>query len=386
MPDSVVVVGAGAFGGWTALNLLRRGTNVILVDQWGPGNSQSSSGGESRVLRYLYGQDHVYSEMTLQSVQQWTQNQETWGEKILEKTGQLWLFQSTDDYARVGLDGLAALDIELQELSLHKAKQKFPQFNFDDIRSVFFEPDSGLLHARHSCQIVCKKFVEEGGRYIKAAVRTNFSGSNTLSSIELSNGERMVADQFVFACGSWLGKLFPTILGNHILPTRQEVHYFSLPDGSREFDLGKLPTWVDVGQRIRYGLPYTGERGLKVGDDTRGSIIDPTTEERRPTSGSIQDVRSYLEGRIPSMKNAPLNESRVCQYENSPDGHLIVDKHPEIENVWIVGGGSGHGFKLAPALGKHVANCLLSNESSKPTFSLQRLGTIESRTTQFETK
>ena len=138
-------------------------------------------------------------------------------------------------------------------------------------------------------------------------------------------------------------------MGDLIRPTRQEVFFFGTPEGDPRFSESALPVWIDRAERIFYGVPGNQWRGFKLADDTRGAPFDPTSGERVPSAQGLQAARDYLAFRFPALKGSPLLEARVCQYENSPDQHLIVDRHPGAGNVWLVGGGSGHGFKLGPA-------------------------------------
>ena len=131
-------------------------------------------------------------------------------------------------------------------------------------------------------------------------------------------------------------------------------------------------------------MPEGEGRGFKVADDTRGVAVDPTAMDRTPTREGVERARAFLGRRFPALAGAPLLEARVCQYENSPDGHFVIDRHPEADNAWIVGGGSGHGFKLSPALGEHVARAVLGEAEPEQVFRLARLGKIEDRRTQME--
>jgi glycine/D-amino acid oxidase-like deaminating enzyme len=200
-----------------------------------------------------------------------------------------------------------------------------------------------------------------------------------MEAISLNDGTTIKAGAFVFACGPWLGKIFPDVIGSLISPTRQEVYFLGTPPGDQRFNEGNLPIWVTFGKRVVYGIPGNERRGIKVGDDTRGEPFDPTDGDRTPTSSLTQIMREELRVRIPDLANAPLLEARVCQYEDTPDKNLIIDRHPEAENVWFVGGGSGHGFKLGPALGEHVAHLVLGRRQQRDRFQLSRSGLIEKR-------
>ena len=366
------MVGAGAFGGWTALHLVRRGARVTLVDAWGAGNSRSSSGGESRIIRATYGPSQPYTKMAARAMQLWNEHEKRWGANLLHKVGVLWMAATEDDdFERGSLPVLREHEIIHEELSANEMASRWPQINFDGVRWGIFEPKGGFLRARYACQVVAKEFVAEGGEFTEAAVLPKGLEKGSKEGLRLSNGSELVADAYVFACGPWLGQLFPETIGALIRPTRQEIFFFGPPPGG-EFSVAKLPVWGDHRDRFMYGMPASDGRGFKVADDTRGPAFDPSTGDRTVSAEGLQRAREYLGFRFPAMKNAPLIESRVCQYENTPDENFIIDQHPDNQNVWIVGGGSGHGFKHGPALGEMVADCVLQGKESDSQFRLSR--------------
>jgi len=173
----------------------------------------------------------------------------------------------------------------------------------------------------------------------------------------------------VFACGPWLPKVFPDLLGERIFPTRQEVFYFGPPAGDDRFRAPAMPVWVDFSEEI-YGLPDFEGRGFKVSLDRHGLAIDPDTGSRVFTPETLAAVRGFVGRRFPALKDAPLVLSEVCQYENTSNGDFLIDRHPERENVWLVGGGSGHGFKHGPALGEYVTARIVEGGKVEDRFSL----------------
>ena len=255
-------------------------------------------------------------------------------------------------------------------------KKRWPQINFEGIVWGIFEPDCGYLDARASCQAVTDAFVAAGGKYRQVAVLPAGLETAPVRNIRLSDGSQLKADAYVFACGPWLGKLFPQTIGDLVQPTKQEIFFFGTPAGDDRFNDTHLPVWGDHRGSFRYGIPgaLLGEarRGFKIADDTRGPAFDPTTGERVVSQETLKDIREYVAFRFPALKNAPLVETRVCQYEQAPDGHFIIDRHPAAENVWILGGGSGHGFKHGPALGEMMADLILKDREPDATWRLSR--------------
>ncbi len=369
----IVVIGAGAFGGWTALHLLECGARVTLLDAWGPGNSRASSGGETRVMRGTYGPDQPYTEMAARALRLWQKYERRWKRQFLHRTGVLWMASGRDDAFESGsVEMLRAAKIKFQELSAAQMKKRWPQINFEGIQWGIFEPECGYLDARASCQAVVEAFVTTGGRYRQLAVLAGELENGPLRSLALSDGSRLKADCYVFACGPWLGKLFPQAVGDLVQPTKQDVFFFGTPAGDDRFSDGHLPVWADHRGRFRYGIPGSDRRGFKIADDTRGPAFDPTCGERVVSPKTLRDIREYVGFRFPTLKDAPLVETRVCQYEQTPDSHFIIDRHPAMENVWLVGGGSGHGFKHGPAIGEMMAELILKERDANAIFRLAR--------------
>jgi sarcosine oxidase len=363
----VAVVGAGAFGGWTALYLLRAGAQVTVVDAWGPGNSRASSGGETRIIRGGYGSDQPYTRLAARALQLWREHEVRWKQKFLHRIGVLWMAGADDAFERASLPELRAAGLPFEELSPQDLRRRWPQINHEDIRWGLFEPESGYLTARAACRAVVEEFVASGGEFRVAA-----ASPPDQSGLSLSDGSKLRADQYVFACGPWLGKLFPDVIGDKVRATKQDVFFFGTPPGDQHFEEGRFPVWADNRQTFFYGIPGNLGRGFKVADDTRGPAFDPTSGERTVSPDNLKKVREYLAFRFPGLKDAPLIETGVCQYENTPDNHFIIDRHPSADNVWIVGGGSGHGFKHGPALGEMVAGLVLRGEPAELVYRLKR--------------
>jgi sarcosine oxidase len=367
----VVVFGAGAFGGWTALALQRSGASVTLVDAWAPGHARASSGGETRIIRATYGTRAIYTKMALRALELWQVFDRD--RDLLRETGVLWMFGDDAGFGEASARVLADHGAPFAPLTHAEARRRYPQVRFDDAVSIFFEPRAGYLFARRACERVVEQFTAEGGIYRQAAAVAPITANGTgLKQVAMRDGVTMEADVFVFACGPWLPELFPDIIGDRIVPTRQEVYYFGTPAGDGRFCDSSLPVWVDIHSSQMYGIPSTTGTGFKVADDASGPRLDPTSNERVASADGVARAREFLGNRFPALADAPLVGSEVCQYESTPDSHLIVDRHPLASNVWIVGGGSGHGFKMGPALGEMVAALIHGDAEPDPQFGLGR--------------
>jgi sarcosine oxidase len=376
-----IVVGAGVFGAWTAAKLREAGRSVLLLDAWGPAHARASSGGESRMTRSAYGADEVYTRMATESLADWRRLSDAERVRLFHRTGVLFFFPRVEAYLEDSYRVHQALGLPTERLDQAALRRRFPQIDFDGIAEGLYEPDFGALMARRAVQALMARFVADGGYYRQSAVAPPVTDGGRLERIACADGEAFSAEHYVFACGPWLGRLFPDLLGNRIFPTRQEVFFFAPPAGDLRFHPGALPGWADFnGGDIFYGFPDLEGRGFKIAHDAHGPRMDPDTGDRTASAEGLERVRGYMRGRFPTLADRPLNEARVCQYENSSNGDLLIDFHPELTNLLLVGAGSGHGFKHGPAVGRYAAELLLGTKRRiEARFSLASKGAAENR-------
>ena len=378
--SDVVVIGAGAFGAWTAQHLSKAGARVTLVDGYGPGNSRSSSGDESRILRCGYGPDEIYSRFARRSRELWRELEARHdsGVPLWHQCGVLWTASADDPYVVQTLATLRNGQHAVEVLDRASLQSRYPRFQTGDVERAMIEPDAGVVMARRAIQVLTADLSSSGVRLVQArAVAPSTRGG--ITALRLTDGTELSAARFVFACGAWLPAVFPEQLGQRITPTRQAVMYFGTPPGDGQFTASRMPAWIDFGTGM-YALPDLEGRGVKVGIDAHGARFDPDTGERTLDRESVKAARTWLRRRIPALSDAPLVESRVCQYENTSNGDFLIDRHPDHENVWIVGGGSGHGFKHGPAVGEYVTRLIATDTAPDARFSLATKGTAAGRT------
>ena len=177
-------------------------------------------------------------------------------------------------------------------------------------------------------------------------------------------GERLEADHIVWAGGAWLAGIFPEVVDLRV--TRQDVYFFGAPAA---WQAPSVPAWVDFDGGV-YGVGDLDGRGFKASPDSEGPDFDPDTEDRVPSADKEREARAYLALRFPELAGAPLVGTRSCPYSLTADTNFLVAPHPEHERVWLLGGGSGHGFKHGPALAEYVQGLLEGREAADPAFAL----------------
>jgi sarcosine oxidase len=385
----VAVIGAGIFGAWTAYHLQSERARVVLIDAYGPGNSRASSGGESRIMRLGYGPDEVYTRSAQRSLSLWQHFFDQIGasdqalpkrypaDPLFHQTGVLWFAREGDAYVEATMATLQRCGVAVEHLSRSALARRYPQLELGPVAWGILEPGSGVIMARQAVRAVVNQIVTLGGAYLKQAVVPP-KNKGRLEWVTTVAGERIYADKFVFACGPWLPKLFPEVVGDLIHVTRQEVFFFGVPPNESRFMPPNLPVWIDFNDLV-YAIPDVDGRGFKLAIDSHGPDFDPDSGERIVTESGLKAVRSFISVRVPALKASPVLEARVCQYENTSSGDFLIDLHPDFENLWLVGGGSGHGFKHGPAVGDYVLRLIAGKADVEPRFTLASKGRVRER-------
>ncbi len=342
------------------------------MDARSPGHPHSSSGGQTRIIRATYGAHRLYTHMAARALRRWQDEDVLWRHNCLRPAGAIWMSAGEPAFARESQAALADEGVPCDRLTRTQAQGRWPQICFDDVDVVLHEPTAGFLLARRACEAVATRFEAEGGRRRQAELAL----CEDPEALRLTCGERLEADAVVVAAGPWLGSLFPRLLGDRIVPTRQVSHYFGTPAGDTRWVSPALPIWLEVGEHVMYGIPGEDGSGFKIGNDSPGRVLDLQSDDRAIDDGEVEVTRQYLARRFPGLSAAPWLGGEVCQYEATPDGHFVIDTHPDNSQLWLVGGGSGHGFKMGPVIGEVVADAVLGRTAPDPAFCLARFSTL----------
>ncbi len=366
-PD-IVVVGAGTFGMWTALNLQRLGARVTVVDAYGAGNSRQTSGGETRGVRTSYGDrphGRLWTRWANEAIRKWTAWDEMGRDRLLPRlffnTGDLILREETSEYIENTRAHWNALGTPYEPLTADEVAYRWPWVRFENLGVALYEPAAGVVRARRAIESVARVFEEEGGTIRIARAAIGARNGARLETVAVEGGEAISAETMVFACGPWFPKVFPRLMGNRIRISIGHVFYFAVPPGDTRFAFPNMPSYGVPGCTGWPALP-PDHRGFRV--RTGGRVgDDPDTSDRWIPAESHERPRQILERHFPDLVGAPINETRACHYESSVDRNFIVDHHPDFNNVWLLGGGSSEAFKFGPVLGEYIARRMLGVEN-----------------------
>lgn len=348
LPD-VVVVGAGAFGGWAALSLRERGAKVTLVDAYGPGNPRASSGGENRNISAAYGDREVYTRWAHTAWAAWHRRQEEFGRRLIYPSGGLRILPRKVMAADIATFDRLKLPYEL--LTGTEVSRRWPQIRYEEAEMAFYDRNAGTVKARDSMIAVSEVFMQKGGVVQLGYAKPGRSAGGRLETITV-DGTPVSAGAFVFACGPWLPKLLPTLLGDRITAPRRELFFIGTAPGDTRYRWENIPYLAD-------GILSTSSDiggGYKLAPNLLGVPIDPDDGDRLPTPFLIDQVNAFLARHLPGLVGRPVIQSYVCQLERTDNDHFLIDRHPDYANAWIAGGGSGHAFKMGPVLGEYIAD------------------------------
>jgi sarcosine oxidase len=349
---SLVVVGAGVFGASLARHCARAGWAVTLVERVAPGHVRAGSGGESRLIRCAHGADAWHARSARRALDLWREIDPA----LVAEAGVVWFARREEGWEADSERVLRSLGIACERVD---AAGLFPSVATRDLAFALLEPDAGVLRARDATRVLAAQAVEAGAELVLEEARP--SGAE----VALAGGRVLEADHAVWACGAWLPALFPGVV--HLRITHQDVFFFGADAAWRT---PGVPGWVDY-DGAAYGLGDLDGRGVKVSPDVEGPEIDAESAPRVALAEHERLARAYLAHRFPALAGAPLVGTRTCQYELTPDTGFVIAPHPEhAGRVWLLGGGSGHGFKHGPALAERVEGWLTGAQPPDPRFAL----------------
>jgi sarcosine oxidase len=354
---SAIVVGAGVFGGSLALRLVSSGWDVTLVEQYPPGHVRAASGGESRLIRSSHGSASWYTRSARRALELWRELERESGSDLFVPSGVAWFFSSSNGWGAESERVLREESVPVERLAPEEGARLFPSFDPTGLASILYEPEAGVLRAREATRVISEQAVARGARFVSGTAAPE---GETVAV----GGEWLEADRIVWAGGAWLAGIFPGLVDLRV--TRQDVYFFGAPGG---WQAPSVPAWVDFDGGV-YGVGDLDGRGFKASPDSEGPDFDPDAEDRVASGEKEREARDYLALRFPVLGGAPLVGTRSCPYSLTTDTNFLVAPHPEHERVWLLGGGSGHGFKHGPALAEYVQGLLEERDAPDPVFGL----------------
>lgn len=400
----VIVVGAGAWGSWTAYHLRDRGVRVTHIDQYGVANSRATSGDESRGVRSSYGDRstvQVWTKWARAAIKRWEEFDAEYaprfGTKLYYTTGDVIMRAADEPFLKLTREQWTKDGVKHEVITGDEVRKRWPVINADDTTIAIVEPDAGVVRARASTQVVAALGRDKGVDFKVSRVKPGPIVGGKMDGVVLEDGTVLRADQYVFCCGPWLKKMFPYMENRTSIPMGN-VMYYGVPAGDSRFTFPNLPSFNFPGVTGWAALPHDS-RGFRV----RGGIgapppapgtpapqgpppaqaapdpaqNDPDTSTRWFPADRLESTRRFVQRRFPLLANAPLLETRSCHYESSVNRDFIIDHLPETTNVWIAGLGQAEGFKFAPIVGEYVAQRVMGIDGDPALIKAFAMPTAE---------
>jgi sarcosine oxidase len=370
----VIVVGVGAMGSAACYHAARRGARVLGLDQFAIPHSQGSSHGYSRLTRMAYYEHLDYVPLLKRAWELWEQLEEASGQKLLFKTGGLYMGHPDGEVVRGSLASAQRNALAHELLDAKTLAARYPQFQLPGDFVGVYEPRGGILAPEKivwaHCQLALKAGAELHGN--EPLEEWHIDGDRV--SVRTARGT-YTARKIIFAAGAWSAKLLDA-LGVKLIITRQ-ISAWVWPKDAAMFEASLFPAWaIDVpGQGLWYGAPLLPDNpGLKVALHFPGMPTDPG-HVAPPQRHEEELIRTTIRRILPAA-DCPLLGLRTCLYSNSPDSHFIIDRHPRHPQVLVAAGFSGHGFKFASVIGEALCDLALNDATHLPVefLGLGRFG------------
>ena len=357
----VIVAGLGAFGAATVRAAAAAGSRVLGLDARMPPHSFGSSHGRTRILREAYFEDPRYVTLVRRSLEAWQALEGAAGRTLFRATGCLALGPADGRLLAGSLRSALAHDVPHEHLDAAEIRSRFPIAWVPDDFAGLLEHRAGVLDAEGGVEAMVASARMDGAllRPGVALRRWEADGAPEGRSVMVETSEGSYAGgSLVLALGPWLGRWLPSPA---LRVTREVVHWFRASPGAPSLHAGALPVtlWEPQPGRVHYTIPDAGD-GLKVGFHRAGSTVHPDEVDRSVGDEEVAGARRFLRDHLPSADGLHVASS-VCMYTNTADGHFLVGPHPDSPGLVVVGGGSGHGFKFAPALGDAAARWALDD-------------------------
>ena len=357
---NVGIVGCGIFGASTALALARRGHAVTVFDRAEPPADDAASTDRSKALRYEYGAHcALYVPLVEESRAAWRALAEDWGAPLYVETGVVALARAFDPdrHERQSYEFLRAAGRPVERLEPAEAQRRFPQFSYENIVAVIWNPEGGYVRAAEAVRATVAAARALGVEIVTGARVADVDERPDRAILELAGGEAREFDAAVVCAGPWFQRLVPESAAR-VRPLRQFVTYYRPPGGqAAAFSPPVFPVWMhDLVDSGWYGMPLQ-DGVLKVARHEPGEPADPDAprvvrEEDREAS------RAFVAANLPAIDPGWYAEDKGCLYAMTDDGHFVIDRVPGAAHLFVAGGGSGHGFKMGPAVGRMAADLL----------------------------
>lgn len=369
-------------GSATCYSLSKRGYNVLGVEQFTISHQYGSHAGQSRIIRKAYFEHPDYVPLLERAYENWKTLEEESGEQVYFKTGLVYAGNANNEIIKGVKKSAALYNIELEQLKVDEAVNRFPSFEFPKNYEILFEPEAGFITPERAIRLYTSEAIRNGAviHSNEKVIEWKKNGDSVLINTDKDSYQ---CNKLIITAGAWAGKMIPGF-SDKIKVTRQFVAWIKTKNDN-QFALNKFPCWM-IGDNDKhgcyYGFPLLGTKifgepaGLKLAHHFAFQPTDPDNVNRQTTEDDLENLKYCLDKYLPGVFDSVLS-TKICLYANSPDENFIIDKLPGFEeNVSIACGFSGHGFKFASIVGKILADLAIEGKTNLPIhfLSAKRFG------------
>jgi glycine/D-amino acid oxidase-like deaminating enzyme len=357
--SKIIVVGAGINGVTAAIELRKRGHEVVLVDPGPLPHPLAASTDISKAVRAAYGADEDYTALAERSIALWRRWNEQFGTKLYHEVGVMFVRRrkmEPGDFEYESLKLLEKRGLNVMRMDTLQSWKRFPAWNSELYGDGVFEIEAGYAESGRAIGTLIKRAKSVG---VELRENEKFSQlneqGNRVNGIVLDDGQRIASDFVVMAVGAWTPYLLP-YTRNFFRATGQPVFHLK-PAQPELFAPERFPVFgADITTTGYYGFPINRDGVVKIANHGPGREMSPDSTDRVVTADDEKKLREFLASTFSSLVDAPIVYTRVCMYCDTHDGHFWIARDPEREGLVVAAGDSGHGFKFAPVLGEIIAD------------------------------
>jgi glycine/D-amino acid oxidase-like deaminating enzyme len=359
--SKIIVVGAGINGVTAAIELKKRGHEVILIDPGPLPHPLAASTDISKAVRAAYGADEDYTELAERSIKLWRRWNEEFGIELYHETGVMFVRcreMKPGDFEYESFKILQQRGHKVERMNSAQLWRRFPAWNPELFRDGVLEFEAGYAESGSAVATLIQR-AESIGVELRSGSRFAHldEHDHRIEGIVLDNGERIAADRIVMAVGAWTPYLLP-FTKKFFRASGQPVFHLE-PSRPDLFAPERFPVFgADITTTGYYGFPLNRDGIVKIANHGPGHEMSPESPKRAVTSEDEENLHKFLSWAFPALAEAPIVYTRVCMYCDTHDGNFWIAPDPECEGLVIAAGDCGHGFKFAPVLGEIIADAV----------------------------
>jgi len=369
MRQRIAVIGVGTIGSQVLWHLSRRDCDVTGYELYSPGHSKGAAGGETRLFRTLELEDLDYLPVVNRADELWRRLEEDSGRRLRDISGSLVIGDANAPNTRTALEGVELNDREYRVCTREEALREFPEFGLDESDIVIWDKDGGTIKPELSVNTAAGLAEANGVRIARGSRVTAVEQTDSGSVRVVVDGESHEYDRVVVTPGAWVSRLLPELSDLFMMRRLVNVWFF----GKSAHSLTSILPYIRTEPAYSYGLPVPDRTAMKIGlgFSHHLPIDSPDEAPLRVDEKDLKPFIAHARRYIPVLDEYPMRVSTYFEgYTHSR--HEFVQEHPTMDNVFVMAGFSGHGFKMSPAMGEVGADWATDRPPRVDTTFLRR--------------